>query len=132
MFDKEIKDEIFTLGTLGYTDPSSGIFYKNAIVSTPVNASSARIRGVEGNVIINSFADISPLLSGFGASANASLLDGRVAVSAQRRWDADDQQAGWAAQLRDQRVAFLYAEGSGVCVPPSIVRGARCASSRPM
>ncbi|GAA0294496.1 TonB-dependent receptor [Sphingomonas oligophenolica] len=80
LFDKEIKDEIFTLGTLGYTDPSSGVFYKNAIVSTPVNASSARIRGVEGNVIINSFADISPLLSGFGASANASLLDGRVAV----------------------------------------------------
>ncbi|WP_404713808.1 TonB-dependent receptor [Sphingomonas sp. MMS24-J13] len=80
IFDKQIKDEIFTLGTLGFVDPSSGIFYKNAIVSTPTNASSARIRGVEGNIIINSFGGLSPLLSGFGASANASLLGGQIKV----------------------------------------------------
>ena len=80
LFDKQIHDEIFTVSNLGYTDPSSGVTYKNAIVSTPVNASNARIRGVELNGIVNSFAVISPLLSAFGASANVSLLDGRLAV----------------------------------------------------
>lgn len=80
LFDKEIEDEIFTVGNLGFTDPSSGIFYRNAIVSKPVNASDAQIRGVEGNVIINSFAPLSPWLAGVGMSANAALLDAEMEI----------------------------------------------------
>ncbi|URX61605.1 TonB-dependent receptor [Luteibacter anthropi] len=80
LFDKQIHDEIFTVSDLGFTDPSSGVFYKNAIVSTPVNASSARIRGAELSGIVNSFGSIAPWLRSFGASANVSFLDGRLAV----------------------------------------------------
>jgi TonB-dependent receptor len=80
LFDKEIHDEIFTLSSLGYTDPTSGVTYRNAVVSTPVNANSARIRGAELNGIINSFGGLSPILSGFGASANLALLDGKLGV----------------------------------------------------
>lgn len=80
LFDKQIKDEIFTVGNLGFTDPSSGVSYRNAIVSTPVNASDARIRGVEGNVILNSLAPLSPWLAAFGMSANVALLDAEMKV----------------------------------------------------
>jgi len=80
LFDKEIKDEIFTVSSVGFTDPASGVFYRNAVVSTPINASDARIRGVEGNVIVNSFGDVAPWLSGFGMSANASWLSGQLNV----------------------------------------------------
>lgn len=54
--------------------------YRNAVVNTPVNANSARIRGAELNGIINSFGGLSPILSGFGASANLALLDGKLGV----------------------------------------------------
>lgn len=80
LFNKDIKDEIFTLSSPGYTDPASGVTYVNALVSRPANATSARIRGVEFSAIVNSFGGIAPWLSGFGASANASYLDGRLEV----------------------------------------------------
>jgi TonB-dependent receptor len=77
-FDKAIKDEIFTLSTLGYTD--GGTTYVNAVVNRPANASSARIRGLEFNTILNSFKPVAAFLGGFGGSFNASLLDGRIDV----------------------------------------------------
>lgn len=80
LFNKDIKNEIFTVSSPGFTDPSSGITYVNALVSRPVNATSARVRGAEISAIINSFGMISPLLEGFGASANAAYLDGRVDI----------------------------------------------------
>ena len=79
-FDKRIKDEIFTLATTGFTD--GGTTYANAIVSRPANASSARISGLELNTVVNSFRPIAGFLSGFGASANLSLLDGHIDVPA--------------------------------------------------
>lgn len=80
VFDKDIEDEIFTLSTLGYTDPTSGVTYQNALVSRPVNASSASLRGAELNAIVNSFGFVSSWLEGFGASANAAWLDGKMDV----------------------------------------------------
>jgi TonB-dependent receptor len=80
VFNKHIKDEIFTTSTVGFTDPSSGVRYLNALVSKPINGPSARIRGVEANVVVNSFGMVAPWLSAFGASANVSLLGGRLDV----------------------------------------------------
>lgn len=77
-FDKRIADEIFTLSTIGYE--YEGTTYRNALVSRPANASSARISGVELNAILGSFAPIAPFLAGFGASANLSLLKGHLDV----------------------------------------------------
>jgi TonB-dependent receptor len=80
LFNKDIKDEIFTLSSPGYVDPASGVNYVNALVSRPANASSARIRGVEFSAVINSFGSVAPWLAGFGASVNAAYLDGRLEV----------------------------------------------------
>lgn len=77
-FDKRIRDEIFTLSTLGYD--YEGTRYANALVSRPANASSARITGLEFNAILNSLRPIAPFLAGFGVSGNVSLLDGRIDV----------------------------------------------------
>lgn len=80
LFDKQIEDEIYTRSTLGYTDGFSGVTYRNAVVNTPQNASDARVRGVELSGVANSFASLSPLLAYFGASANVSLLQGKLQV----------------------------------------------------
>lgn len=78
-FYKWIDNEIFTLTNVG---PYSfnGTTYANAAVSTPGNAASARIRGLEGSVVLNTLRPIAPLLSGFGVAANAALLGGQLTV----------------------------------------------------
>lgn len=80
LFNKKIDDEIFTLSSPGFSDPASGITYVNALVSRPVNASSAHIRGAEFNAILNSFGAPGSLLEGFGASVNAAYLDGGITI----------------------------------------------------
>lgn len=79
-FYKNIKDEIFTQSTQGYT--YQGVTYVNALVSQPMNASSANIKGIEANAIVNSLGFISPWLKSIGASANYSLLDGHMTIPA--------------------------------------------------
>lgn len=78
-FNKRIRNEIFTLTNI-VPFTFDGTTYANAAVSTPANAAAARIRGLEGSVILNTLRPIAPFLSGFGLSANAALLDGRITV----------------------------------------------------
>ena len=77
-FYKDISNEIFTSGSLGYT--YQGVTYVNAQVRRPENSSSSTIKGVELNAIINSIGFIHSVLSGFGASVNFSLLDGKLKI----------------------------------------------------
>ena len=77
-FYKNIKDEIFTSNTLGFT--YQGVTYVNAQVSEPLNSSNSSIKGVEFNAIINSLGFIHPWLAGFGISGNASVLAGKIRV----------------------------------------------------
>ena len=77
-FYKDIQDEIFTSTTVGYT--YQGVNYANARVSQPINASKARIKGVELNAIVNSLGFIHPLIKDFGISANAAFYDGKLNV----------------------------------------------------
>lgn len=77
-FYKGIKDEIFNVGSTGFT--FDGVNYVNALVSRPDNASKAGIKGIEANAIVNSLGFVDPLLTGFGFSANASYLDGFIDV----------------------------------------------------
>ncbi len=78
VFNKDIKDEIFNSSSQGFT--YGGVNYVNAIVTRPVNASNARVRGVEANVIVNSMEWVHPWLKDIGASANVTLLDGELDV----------------------------------------------------
>lgn len=77
-FYKDIQNEIFNSSTLGYT--YNGVNYVNALVTTPANASSSSIKGLEFNAVINSLGFIHPLLTGFGVSGNLALLSGRLKV----------------------------------------------------
>ncbi|EGY00378.1 TonB-dependent receptor [Nitrospirillum viridazoti Y2] len=78
LFNKDIKDEIFTASSIGYT--YQGVTYSNAVVSTPQNASNASIRGVELNAIVNSLEWIHPWLRDFGVSGNWSFMQGELPV----------------------------------------------------
>jgi TonB-dependent receptor len=75
---KDIKKEIFTSTSLGYT--YNGVNYVNALVSKPSNSSGASIKGLEFNGYVNSLGFIHPILSGFGATANISLLKGHLEI----------------------------------------------------
>lgn len=77
-FYKDIKDEIFTSSSLGYT--YQGVTYANALVSQPLNSSGANIKGVELTGTVNSFGFVHPLLAGFGTTANVSILDGHLKI----------------------------------------------------
>lgn len=78
VFYKDIKDEIYTSNTLGFT--YQGVTYANAQVSRPENSTASNIKGVELNGVLNSLGFLHPYLSGFGASGNVSLLAGRISV----------------------------------------------------
>ncbi|MEI5685763.1 TonB-dependent receptor [Sphingomonas kyungheensis] len=78
-FDKRISNEIFTLTSIApFT--FDGTTYANASISTPANAAAAHIRGLEGSLILNTLRPVAGFLSGFGLSANAALLNGRMTV----------------------------------------------------
>ncbi len=79
LFDKRIRDEIFTLTRVGpFT--FDGITYTHAAISTPANAAAARVRGAEASVVINSFRALAAPLAGVGLASNLALLDGRLTV----------------------------------------------------
>lgn len=113
-FNKRIKNEIFTLTNITpFT--FDGTTYANAAVSTPANAAAARIRGLEGSLILNTLRPIAPVLAGFGLSANAALLSGRLTVpysptattSASRSLDRLVGQPGYTANV----TVFYNADG---------------------
>lgn len=113
-FNKWISNEIFTLTNI-VPFTFDGTTYANAAVSTPANAAAARIHGLEGSVILNTLRPIAPFLSGFGVSANAALLDGRITVPyspsattrATRSLDRLVGQPGYTANV----TAFYNADG---------------------
>ena len=78
VFNKDIKDEIFNASSQGFT--YDGVTYANAVVTRPVNASKASVRGVEANLIVNSLEWVHPWLKNIGVSGNWSQLDGELKV----------------------------------------------------
>ncbi len=76
LFHKRIGNEIFDSVTTGYA--MDGIYYSNAQVTQPANASSAHISGLELGATIGSLAFVSPLLESIGFNANWTVLRGRM------------------------------------------------------
>lgn len=77
-FRKEIRDEIFDATSRGYTH--DGIYYRNASVVRPTNATSAHITGLELSAVVGALAPRSPILKHIGFSANWTLLQGLLTV----------------------------------------------------
>ncbi|VXC99800.1 TonB-dependent receptor [Sphingomonas sp. 8AM] len=79
-FAKDIRNEIFTSSEQGPVTTFQGVTYQNVFLSTPRNAASARVKGIE----LGYTQDRIPLLPGLGFNANFTLLDGsyRQPVSA--------------------------------------------------
>ena len=72
LFTKDIANEIFTLSSIQNLDVGRGV--EAVIVSTPTNAETAKIRGVE--VAFQQGLTMLPApFDGFGVSANATFLD---------------------------------------------------------
>ncbi|MBB4100742.1 TonB-dependent receptor [Sphingomonas kyeonggiensis] len=78
LFHKAIQDEIFDAITRGYAH--DGVYYRNATVVRPANASGAHISGLELSAMVGSLGAISPVLKNIGFSANWTLLRGAVTV----------------------------------------------------
>ncbi len=78
LFHKAIQDEIFDATTRGYAH--DGVYYRNAAVTRPTNATAAHITGLELSAMVGSLGAISPLLKDIGFSANWTLLNGAVTV----------------------------------------------------
>jgi TonB-dependent receptor len=78
VFNKDIKDEIFNASSQGYT--YQGVNYPNAVVTQPVNAAHANVKGIEAGVTVNSLAWLHPLIKDIGFSANWTVLDGSMNV----------------------------------------------------
>ena len=74
LFSKDIKDEIFTLTGVETVDVGRGA--EAVIVTTPRNAETATIRGVELNVQ-QALTFLPEPFDGFGVFANATFLDTR-------------------------------------------------------
>lgn len=78
MFHKEIGNEIFDATTVGYE--YEGVYYRNARVTRPTNATGAHISGLEMSAVAGSLGAIAPFLREVGVSANWALLSGAVTV----------------------------------------------------
>jgi len=78
VFSKDIRDEIFNASSPGFT--YDGVNYANAVVTRPVNAASASIKGLEASVAVDSLAWLHPAARHIGFSANWTLLKGRMEV----------------------------------------------------
>jgi iron complex outermembrane receptor protein len=75
VFYKDIKDEIFTKTTV--TDyVFQGTSYSNAIITQPINASSAMVKGAEVQFVKDRLNFLPGPLSNIGVSLNATFLDG--------------------------------------------------------
>ncbi|AMP02810.1 tonB-dependent receptor family protein [Collimonas pratensis] len=76
VFDKRIKNEIYTLssqGTLFYNGAT-----RTAAITQPLNASSSTLNGVELNYVQGSLGWLSPYLQGLGFSGNLTFLNGEL------------------------------------------------------
>lgn len=71
-FAKDIKDEIFTSTQAGPATVFNGVTFTDVVVSTPLNAAAARVKGLELSVS----QDRLPIVPGLGVNANLTLLDG--------------------------------------------------------
>ncbi|WP_054530727.1 TonB-dependent receptor [Erythrobacter sp. SG61-1L] len=78
LFHKQIGSEIFDSVTSGYL--LDGIYYRNAQVTQPVNASGAHISGLELSATIGSLGSITPFLAGVGFNGNWTVLRGGMTV----------------------------------------------------
>ena len=72
VFTKDIKNEIFTLSSVENLDVGRGV--EPVLVSTPRNAESARIRGLEF-AVQQAFSFLPAPFDGFGFNGNITLLD---------------------------------------------------------
>ncbi|WP_448664012.1 TonB-dependent receptor [Sphingomonas sp. CJ20] len=108
VFHKAIRNEIFDATTRGYAH--DGIYYRNASVTRPTNATGAHITGLELSAMAGSLGAISPLLKDIGFSANWTLLNGAVTVpmtsGASRRLD---RLVGQPREIRN--LAIFYNRG---------------------
>ncbi|HEY0589165.1 MAG TPA: TonB-dependent receptor [Pseudoduganella sp.] len=105
VFNKGIKDEIFTSSSLGYT--YEGVNYANAVVTKPVNAASASVRGLEISTVVNSLAWLHPMVRDFGFSANWTLLKGRMEVlKSDKQTRTVGHLAGQPGQMRNLSVFY--------------------------
>jgi TonB-dependent receptor len=78
VFRKDIQNEIFDATTVGYE--YDGVYYRNALVTRPANATRAHITGLELSAVVGSLDIVAPLLRAVGISANWALFDGAVTV----------------------------------------------------
>jgi len=72
VFSKDIKNEIFTLSSEEQLDVGRGV--ETVLVSTPRNAESAKIKGVEF-AVQQAFTFLPEPFDGFGFNGNVTLLD---------------------------------------------------------
>ncbi|KQV51241.1 MULTISPECIES: TonB-dependent receptor [unclassified Duganella] len=109
VFNKDIKDEIFNASSLGYT--YEGVSYANAVVTKPVNAASASIKGLEISAVVNSLAWLHPAARDFGFSANWTLLKGRMEVlKSDKRTRTIGHLTGQPGQTRN--LSIFYGNGA--------------------
>lgn len=109
VFSKDIKDEIFNASSLGYT--YEGVNYASAVVTKPVNAASASIKGLEIGAVVNSLAWLHPAARDFGFSANWTLLKGRMEVlKSDKRSRVIGHLAGQPGQMRN--LSLFYSNGA--------------------
>jgi TonB-dependent receptor len=71
-FAKDIRNEIFTSSQEGPETLFQGVTYKRVFFTTPRNATSARVKGLEVGYTIDRIATV----PGLGFNANVTLLDG--------------------------------------------------------
>lgn len=97
-FHKDIDHEVYTLLTTT-PNPAGGV----TTISTPQNAGTSRVSGVETAIDWSDFTGLSPLLAGFGARANYTYLAGRLNVlstsGVQRTIKGLNQQPRYEANL---------------------------------
>jgi TonB-dependent receptor len=72
VFSKDIKNEIFTLSSVESLDVGRGV--EQVLVTTPQNAQSAKIRGLEF-AVQQAFTFLPEPFDGFGFNGNVTLLD---------------------------------------------------------
>ncbi|HZF44799.1 MAG TPA: TonB-dependent receptor, partial [Sphingomonadaceae bacterium] len=105
LFHKQIGNEIFDSVTSGYL--LDGIYYRNAQVTQPINASGAHISGLELSVAVGSLGTIAPFLAGFGFNGNWTMLRGGMTVPLSSGATRDlDRLVGQPSEIRNLSVFY--------------------------
>jgi len=103
VFQKELRNEIYSFASQEVVDGVS------RLVTQPRNAEGARVRGIEGNIVVNRLAFLPGFLADFGVSGNVTVLDGRITIrdnTTRRELDALPGQADFLANA-----AIFYESG---------------------